>query len=67
MFDSSLGAAVQPASAGTAPADTLDINAVQFGPELDTNHIVPAHNRSIAPQDAIRLASNDRAGRGSAN
>jgi hypothetical protein len=41
--------------------------SIQFGPELDTDHIVLAHNRSIAPQDAIRLASNDRAGRGSAN
>jgi hypothetical protein len=41
--------------------------SVQFGPELDTDRIVLAHDRSIAPQDSIRLASNGRAGRGSAD
>jgi hypothetical protein len=41
---------------------------MQFGPELDTDHIVLAHDRAIAPPpDTIRLASNERAGRGSAN
>jgi hypothetical protein len=73
------------ALAGTAPPDTLDINAeqmaqltgiyklsdgsisIRLGPELDTDRIVLAHHRSIPPQDSIRLASNERAGRGSAN
>jgi hypothetical protein len=42
--------------------------SIQFGPELDTERIVLAHDRGFAPpQDTIRLASNERAGRGSAN
>jgi hypothetical protein len=39
--------------------------AIQFGPELATDNIVLAHDRDIAPpQDTIRLASNQRIGRG---
>jgi hypothetical protein len=42
--------------------------SIQFGPELDNERIVLAHDRGFAPpQDTIRLASNERAGRGSAN
>jgi hypothetical protein len=64
MFDSSLGAAVQPALAGTATADTLDINAEQMA---QLPGIYKLSDGSIPPQDSIRLASNERAGRGSAN
>jgi hypothetical protein len=42
--------------------------SIQFGPELDNERIVLAHDRGFAPpQETIRLASNERVGRGSAD
>ncbi|MGJ7914535.1 hypothetical protein ACI48D_03525 [Massilia sp. LXY-6] len=54
--------------AGTDRFASLDGRlSVQFGPRLATDHIVLAQDRSIAGRDTIRLASNERAGRGSAD
>jgi hypothetical protein len=44
--------------------------SIQFGPEFDNERIVLAHDHGFAPppaQDTIRLASNERAGRGRAD
>jgi hypothetical protein len=41
--------------------------SIQFGPDLDTDRIVLAHDPIIVRKDAIRLASNERGVRGGAN
>lgn len=41
--------------------------AIQFGPNIDNERIVLEHARGIGQPDTIRLASNERAGRGSAD
>jgi hypothetical protein len=50
MFDSSLGAAVQPALAGTATADTLDINTEQMA-------LLPASTNSATAASLPRTRS----------
>jgi hypothetical protein len=41
--------------------------SIQFGSEPDTDRIVLAQDPPIVRQETIRLASNERAGRGGAN
>jgi hypothetical protein len=41
--------------------------AIQFGPDLDHERIVLEHDSGIGQVNTIRIASNQRAGRGSAD
>jgi hypothetical protein len=38
--------------------------SIQFGPDFDTDRIVLAQDTGAAPQSTIRVASNERTGRG---
>jgi hypothetical protein len=41
--------------------------AIQFGPDLDNDRIVLEHDRGTLRRDTIRLAANERPGRGAAD